>query len=145
MATSIPAARRLCFDVFELDLRAGELRKRGVKLHLQGQPLQILAALLNRPGDVVTRDELRAEIWTADTFVDFDHSLHNAIARVREVLGDSVDTPRYIETLPRRGYRFIAPVTGVEIQPRCPTTQSGPSSEAPVGVRPSKPRAALAF
>jgi TolB-like protein/DNA-binding winged helix-turn-helix (wHTH) protein len=145
MATSIPAARRLCFDVFELDLRAGELRKRGVKLHLQGQPLQILAALLNRPGDVVTRDELRAEIWTADTFVDFDHSLHNAIARVREVLGDSVDTPRYIETLPRRGYRFIAPVTGVEIQPRCPTTQSGPSSEAPLGVRPSKSRAALAF
>jgi TolB-like protein/DNA-binding winged helix-turn-helix (wHTH) protein/Tfp pilus assembly protein PilF len=145
MATSTPAARRLCFDVFELDLRAGELRKRGVKLHLQGQPLQVLAALLNRPGDVVTRDELRAEIWTADTFVDFDHSLHNAIARVREVLGDSVDTPRYIETLPRRGYRFIAPVTGVEIQPPRPTSQSGPSGEAPVGAKPSKLRAALAF
>ena len=145
MATSTPAARRLCFDVFELDLRAGELRKRGVRLHLQGQPLQVLAALLNRPGDVVTRDELRAEIWTADTFVDFDHSLHNAIARVREVLGDSVEMPRYIETLPRRGYRFIAPVTGVEIQPPRPTTQSGPSSEAPVGARPTGSRAALAF
>jgi TolB-like protein/DNA-binding winged helix-turn-helix (wHTH) protein/Tfp pilus assembly protein PilF len=145
MATSVPAARRFCFDVFELDLRAGELRKRGVKLHLQGQPLQVLAALLNRPGDVVTRDELRAEIWTADTFVDFDHSLHNAIARVREVLGDSADTPRYIETLPRRGYRFIAPVTGVEIEPPRPTTQSGQSSEAPVGVRPNKLRAALAL
>ena len=145
MATSVPATRRLCFDVFELDVRAGELRKRGVKLHLQGQPLQVLAALLNHAGDVVTRDELRAEIWKADTFVDFDHSLHNAIARVREVLGDSVDTPRYIETLPRRGYRFIAPVTGVEIQPPGPTTQNGQSSEAPVGVRPSKPRAALAF
>jgi len=145
MATSVPTARRFCFDVFELDIRAGELRKRGVKLHLQGQPLQVLAALLNRPGDVVTRDELRAEIWTADTFVDFDHSLHNAIARLREVLGDSVDTPRYIETLPRRGYRFIAPVTGVEIEPPRPTTQSGQSSEAPVGVRPSGPRAVLAF
>jgi TolB-like protein/DNA-binding winged helix-turn-helix (wHTH) protein/Tfp pilus assembly protein PilF len=145
MASSTPTARRFCFDVFELDLRAGELRKRGVKLHLQGQPLQVLATLLNRAGDVVTRDELRAEIWKADTFVDFDHSLHNAIARVREVLGDSVDTPRYIETLPRRGYRFIAPVTGVEIQPPRPTTQNGQSSEAPVVVRPSGPRAGLAF
>ena len=145
MATSVPAARRLCFAVFELDLRAGELRKRGVKLHLQGQPLQVLAALLNRAGDVVTRDELRAEIWTADTFVDFDHSLHNAIARLREVLGDSVETPQYIETLPRRGYRFIAPVTGVEIQPPGPTTQSGQPREARVGLRPSKPRATLAF
>jgi DNA-binding winged helix-turn-helix (wHTH) protein len=144
-ATSAPAARRLCFDVFELDVRAGELRKRGVKLHLQGQPLQVLTTLLNRAGDVVTRDELRAEIWTADTFVDFDHSLHNAIARLREVLGDSVDKPRYIETLPGRGYRFIAPVTGVEIQLPGPTTQSGQSSEAPVGVRPSKPHAAIAF
>ena len=145
MATSLPAARRLCFDVFELDVRAGELRKRGVKLHLQGQPLQVLAALLNRPGDVVTRDELRAEIWTADTFVDFDHSLHNAIARVREVLGDSADTPRYIETLPRRGYRFIAPVTGVETQPARPASKNGQSSEAPAGAGPSKLSAALAF
>jgi len=145
MATSVPASRRLCFDVFELDIRAGELRKRGVKLHLQGQPLQVLATLLNHAGDVVTRDELRAEIWTADTFVDFDHSLHNAIARLREVLGDSVDTPRYIETLPRRGYRFIAPVTGVGIQLTGPAPQNGQSGKAPVGVSPSNLRAALAF
>src|SRR5256885_3818340 len=110
MVTSVPVAKRFCFDVYELDLRAGELRKRGIKLRLQGQPLQVLATLLSRAGNVVTREELRSEIWTADTFVDFDHNLHNAIARVREVLGDSVDTPRYIETLPRRGYRFIAPV-----------------------------------
>jgi TolB-like protein/DNA-binding winged helix-turn-helix (wHTH) protein/Tfp pilus assembly protein PilF len=145
MATSAPAPRRLCFDVFELDIRAGELRKHGVKLRLQGQPLQVLATLLNRAGDVVTRDELRAEIWTDDTFVDFDHSLHNAVARVREVLGDSVDTPRYIETLPRRGYRFIAPVTGVEIQAVGPALQSWPSNKAPDGARPSRLRVALAF
>src|ERR1700752_2927385 len=140
MATSVPAARRLCFAVFELAVRAGELRKRGVKLRLQGQPPQVLTTLLNRAGDVVTRDELRAEILTTDTFVDFDHSLHNAIARAREALGDSVDTPRYIETLPRRGYRFIAPVRGVEIQPPGPTTQSGQCTEAPVRVRSSSMR-----
>jgi TolB-like protein/DNA-binding winged helix-turn-helix (wHTH) protein/Tfp pilus assembly protein PilF len=145
MASIAPAPRRLCFDVFELDTRAGELRKNGVKLRLQGQPLQVLATLLTRAGDVVTRDELRAEIWTDDTFVDFDHSLHNAVARLREVLGDSADAPRYIETLPRRGYRFIAPVTGVEIHPVGPALQSGPSKNAPDGVRPSRLQVALAF
>jgi TolB-like protein/Tfp pilus assembly protein PilF len=102
-----PTERVLRFDIFELHTRAGELRKRGVKLRLQGQPLQVLAMLLKRAGDLVTREELRAEIWPADTFVDFDHSLHNAVARIRQTLGDSAETPRYIETLPRRGYRFI--------------------------------------
>ena len=116
MPSSAPHPRALRFDNFELDVRAGELRKRGVRLRLQGQPLQVLAALLSRAGDVVTHEELRAQIWTADTFVDFDHSLHNAIARLREVLGDSAETPRYIETLPRRGYRFIAPVEREEAQ-----------------------------
>lgn len=110
MLTPSPGARLLRFDDFELDIRASELRKRGVRLRLQGQPLQVLAALLSRAGDLVTREELRAEIWTADTFVDFDHSLHNAIARLREALCDSAETPRYIETLPRRGYRFIGSV-----------------------------------
>src|SRR5579864_3599985 len=111
MATSssqIPQMLR--FGVYELDVRSGELRKDGRKLRLQGQPLQVLAVLLKRPGELVTREELRAEIWPADTFVDFDHSLHNAIARIRDTLGDSSDAPRYIETLPRRGYRFIARV-----------------------------------
>jgi len=107
------ADRVLRFDVFELDVRAGELRKRGVRQRLQGQPLQVLATLLRSAGELVTREELRAEIWPADTFVDFDHSLHNAIARTRETLGDSADAPRYIETLPRRGYRFIEPVESV--------------------------------
>jgi TolB-like protein len=105
------APRLLRFDVFELDVRAGELRKRGVKLRLQGQPLLLLASLLQRAGDLVTREELRAQIWPADTFVDFDHSLHNAVARLRDALGDSSEKPRFIETLPRRGYRFIGSVT----------------------------------
>ena len=110
MTSSVPEVRVLRFENFELDVRAGELRKGGVKLRLQGQPLQVLESLLRHAGDVVTREELRAQIWKTDTFVDFDHSLHNAIARVREVLGDSADNPRYIETLPRRGYRFLVPV-----------------------------------
>jgi TolB-like protein/DNA-binding winged helix-turn-helix (wHTH) protein/Flp pilus assembly protein TadD len=114
MSAPAPTACVVRFDCFELDIRAGELRKRGIKLRLQGQPLQVLATLVKHPGDLVTREELRAEIWTADTFVDFDHSLHNAIARLREVLGDSAEMPRYIETLPRRGYRFIAPVEEVQ-------------------------------
>ncbi len=144
MPTSAPGARALRFDDFELDVRAGELRKHGVKLRLQGQPLQVLAALLNRPGDLVTREELRAQIWAADAFVDFDHSLHNAIARLREVLGDSAETPRYIETLPRRGYRFIAPVDRAETQSPSPSTPSERPKEAPADLRPTRSRTFLA-
>ncbi|MGA7821998.1 MAG: winged helix-turn-helix domain-containing protein [Candidatus Sulfotelmatobacter sp.] len=110
MATQPRVAEKLRFDGYELDVRAGDLRKQGVRLRLRGQPLQVLQILVERAGDVVTREELQSRIWSADTFVDFDHSLHNAIARIREVLGDSAETPRYIETLPRRGYRYIGPV-----------------------------------
>jgi TolB-like protein/DNA-binding winged helix-turn-helix (wHTH) protein/Flp pilus assembly protein TadD len=113
MSVPVKSASVLRFDSFELDLRSCELRKSGVKLRLQGQPLQVLAVLLKRSGQLVSRDELRQKVWPEDTFVDFDHSLHNAIARIREALGDSASTPRYIETLPRRGYRFIAPVDEV--------------------------------
>ncbi len=141
MSTSPPAARLLRFDDFELDVRAGQLRKRGSRLRLQGQPLQVLSALLNRAGEVVTREELRSEIWSADTFVDFDHSLHNAIARIREALGDSADSPRYIETLPRRGYRFIAPVERVDAQVPSDSPQSEPPRELSVTRSLSKPRA----
>jgi DNA-binding winged helix-turn-helix (wHTH) protein len=98
------------FGVFELDLKAGELRKNGVKLRLQEQPFQVLAELLQHPGDVVTREELRKKLWPSDTFVDFDHSLNTAVNKLREVLGDSASNPRFVETLARRGYRFIAPV-----------------------------------
>jgi DNA-binding winged helix-turn-helix (wHTH) protein len=100
----------LRFGVFELDLSAAELRKSGVKLRLQGQPVQVLALLLERAGDVVTREELRQKLWPSDTFVDFDHSVNTAINKVREALGDSATSPRYVETLARRGYRFIAPL-----------------------------------
>ncbi len=98
------------FGVFELDLRAGELRKNGVKIKLQEQPLQVMGMLLARPGEVVTREELQRKLWSSDTFVDFEHSLNAAVKRLREALGDSADNPRFVETLPRHGYRFIAPV-----------------------------------
>jgi TolB-like protein/DNA-binding winged helix-turn-helix (wHTH) protein len=104
------SAETVHFGVFELDLRAGELRKQGIRIRLQEQPLIILQTLLERPGEVVTREELQAKIWPQGTFVDFDHGLHSAIKRLRDALGDSADNPRFIETLSRRGYRFIAPV-----------------------------------
>src|SRR5271154_2419351 len=109
MAELDPQSRPLRFGNFEVDLRAGELRKAGVKLKLGGQPFQVLTILLERPGQVVTREELQKQLWP-DTFVDVDHNLNTAINKIREVLGDSAESPRFVETLPRRGYRFIAPV-----------------------------------
>jgi DNA-binding winged helix-turn-helix (wHTH) protein len=103
-------ARVVRFGVFELDRSTGELRKSGARLRLQGQPFQVLVLLLERAGEVVTRDELQRQLWPSDTFVDFDHSLNTAINKVREALGDSASSPRYVETLARRGYRFVAPV-----------------------------------
>jgi TolB-like protein/DNA-binding winged helix-turn-helix (wHTH) protein len=98
------------FGIFEADLRTGELRKSGRKINVQEQPFQVLAMLLERPGVMVTREELRKKLWAADTFVDFDTGLNKAIMKIREALDDSADTPRFVETLPRRGYRFIVPV-----------------------------------
>src|SRR5712691_6843493 len=114
MALEVRSRSILRFGVFEVDVRAGELRKQGVRIKLQEQPFHVLTVLLQRPDEVVTREELRSENWPADTFVDFDNSLNTAINKLREALGDSADNPRFIETLPRRGYRFIAPVTGVD-------------------------------
>ena len=132
MLAAAPVSGVLRFDSFELDVRAAELRKSGVKLRLQGQPIQVLAALLNRAGELVTREELRDQVWPAETFVDFDHSLHNSIARLREALGDSAGTPRYIETLPRRGYRFIGTVERVGTEQGSPSvpTASVPATTA---------------
>src|SRR5882757_3826991 len=120
------------FGTFELALQTGELRHGGQKVRLQEQPFQVLAALLERPGEIVTREELRSKLWPEDTFVDFDHSLNAAIKRLRDALGESADAPVFIETLARRGYRFIAPVNG-----------SSPSSR--VGIAPIPERSKSLF
>ena len=112
LETRSPAVLR--FGTFEVDLCAGELRKQGVRIKLQEQPFHVLTALLLHPGKVVTREDLRAQLWSADTFVDFDNSLNTSINKLREALGDSADGPRFIETLPRPGYRFIASVSRVD-------------------------------
>src|ERR1700727_1192537 len=101
--------RLLRFENFEVDLRSGELRKAGVKLKFGGQPFQVLTILLERPGEVLTREELQKRLWP-DTFVDVDHNLNTAINKIRETLADSAEKPRFVETLSRRGYRFIAPI-----------------------------------
>ena len=105
-----PSRVTVRFGAFELDFRASELRKQGTKVKLQEQPFQILQVLLQRPGEIVTREELQQKIWPSDTFVDFDHGLYNAIKRLREALGDSAETPRFVETLARRGYRFVGKI-----------------------------------
>lgn len=98
------------FGAFELNRRTGELRKHGVRLKLQDQPLQILTLLLERAGEMVTREEIQARLWPANTYVDFDNAINSAVRKLRDALGDSAENPRFVETLPRRGYRFIAPV-----------------------------------
>ena len=138
------------FGIFEADEQAGELRKHGRPRKVRGRPFDILMALLQRPGAVVTREELRGQLWPADTFVDFDHGLNSAMNRLREALGDSAENPRFIETLPKRGYRFIAPVEAFEaaaaaasvlpaaVAPAITLANDGPSappSESAVGAR----------
>jgi TolB-like protein/DNA-binding winged helix-turn-helix (wHTH) protein/Flp pilus assembly protein TadD len=120
--------RRARFDAFEVDMRAGEVRKHGIRLKLHRQPFQVLSLLLEHPGDVVTREELRQKLWPGDTFVDFDTGLNSAVKKLRDALCDSAEKPRYIETLPRRGYRFIAQV------------QNG---DLPTGVAPIEPLAVI--
>jgi DNA-binding winged helix-turn-helix (wHTH) protein len=110
MALPVRSANVVRFEVFEVDLRAQELYKAGRKIKLQIQPFQVLAMLLERPGEVVTRDEMQKRLWPADTFVDFDHSLNTAIKKLRQALGDDQKKPRFVETLPKRGYRFLVNV-----------------------------------
>jgi DNA-binding winged helix-turn-helix (wHTH) protein len=125
-------------DPFEADLRTGELWRAGERVRVQEQPFQVLAVLLRRPGELVTREELRQQLWPADTFVDFDHSLNTAINKLREALGDSASEPKYIETLARRGYRMIAPVTAAEAPQSQPTASP---AVAPAGDQlPTAPR-----
>jgi TolB-like protein/DNA-binding winged helix-turn-helix (wHTH) protein len=120
--------RILCFGSFEVDLGSRELRRQGLKINLQDQPFRLLALLLERAGEVVTREELQDKLWPADTFVDFDHSLNTAVRKLREALGDSAETPRYVETLARRGYRFVAPVA--EPGPTAPLAHSADADVA---------------
>ena len=131
MEEAVHSPRLVRFGTFEVDLPAGEVRKAGVKLKLTGQPFQVLAILLERPGEVVTREELRKRLWP-DTFVDVDHNLNTAINKVREVLGDSAESPRFVETLPRRGYRFIG-----ELEPPVPPVKE-PVAEPVVTVEPDR-------
>lgn len=139
------------FAEYEADLRSGELRRQGHRLKLQDKPFQVLAALLQRPGELVTREELRQSLWAADTFVDFEHGLNTAVNKVREALRDSANNPRFIETLPRRGYRFVGPIHNSRgVQPALPSqgeTQhpsslSGQSRTADKTELPTAPRPA---
>jgi len=120
------------FGSFEADLYTRELRKRGLKLKVQEQPFQVLAMLLARPGELVTREEIRGRLWPQDTFIDFDHGLNAAVRRLRDALNDNAEAPRYVETLPRRGYRFIAPVENrtVDEAPQSETEESNNSTVA---------------
>ncbi len=131
MSPSNKENRLLRFGVFEVDLAAGELRKNGGRIRLQKQPFQVLAALLQNAGQVVTREELREKIWPADAFVDFDHSLNTAVNKIREALGDSASSPRFVETLARRGYRFIASVENAEVETTMPAPALHPELHVP--------------
>ncbi|HEV2575643.1 MAG TPA: winged helix-turn-helix domain-containing protein [Acidobacteriaceae bacterium] len=128
---------KLTFGLFEVDLESGELWKAGFRIKLQSQPFKVLTALLERPGQIVTREDLQLRLWGRDTVVDFDHSLGTAINKIREALGDSADSPRYIETLAKRGYRFIAPVTFSE-PPSRPPTRDNPSAATISEVAPAE-------
>ena len=120
-----PARKTVRFGIFEADLTLRELRKRGRPVKLQDQPFQVLALMLRRPGEVVTREELQRVLWSGDTFVEFDEGLNKAVQKLRQTLGDSADNPRFIETVPRKGYRFIAPVGSIEEDPARPEGTAG--------------------
>jgi len=126
-----PRTHRIEFDRFQLDLRSGELRKSGRRVRLQAQPFQLLTMLLEYAGEVVTREEACQNLWPNDTFVDFDHSLAEAISKIREALGDSAENPKYIETLPRRGYRFIGKIT-----PEAPVVMPIPEAQERIELQP---------
>ena len=126
MSPDVQARRRYRFGVFQLDTLSGELYKHGIRIKLQDQPCQVLTVLLERVGEVVTREELRQRLWDHDTYVDFDHSLNISINKLRDALGDSAANPRFIETLPRKGYRFLAAVSVEEVSDNRPAAAAVP-------------------
>src|SRR6185503_8567945 len=133
-----PVACLLRFGVFELDTVSGELRKNGLKIRLPEQSFQVLKLLLSRPGDVVTREELQQGLWTSDTFVDFEVGLNSAVRKLREALDESAEDPRFVETLPRRGYRFVGPVAvePVKVDADLATSAETPGLPAPGAINP---------
>src|SRR4051794_32473358 len=143
-----PTPSILRFGPYELDLRSTQLRKKDLKIRLQDQPFQILVALLERPGELILREEIRRKLWPDDTVVEFDHGINAAVKRLRDALRDSAEKPRYIETVARRGYRFIAPVEALALSERAaavvPQSQPVPeSSPATVDAAPTPPPSAL--
>src|SRR5580693_4205527 len=139
MSENQQVAGRLRFGVFELDLRSGELRKHGLLLRLQEQPFQVLTMLVENSGELVTREDLQKKLWPANTFVDFDHGLNKAINKIRDALGDSAESPRFVETVSRRGYRFLAEVKGSEVPVRNPELGAQPRHPAIPPVVPDHP------
>lgn len=134
----MPRVLKYRFDQFEADVNALELTRNGSRLRLQMQPFQVLVALLERPREVVTRDELRQRLWPDDTFVDFDHGLNTAMVKLRDALGDSAGNPRYIETIAKRGYRFLGEVQIVADPPAAPTPEIVPTPVPPVAPTPAQ-------
>ena len=129
MGPAVPPPRAIRFGVFEIDVRSGELRKQGRKVRLEGQPVQVLICLLENPGELVTREELHRRLWPADTYVNFEHGLNAAVKRLRRALNDSADNPRFVETLPRRGYRFLAPIQAIDAGEDVPIVHESPPAE----------------
>jgi DNA-binding winged helix-turn-helix (wHTH) protein len=127
------APRLVRFGIFELDLETGELRRKGARVPLQEQPFQVLAELVRRPGELVTREQLRARLWPAAVFVDFDHGLNKAVGKVRDALGDLAERPRFVETLERRGYRFIAQVERARVGRPARRGRTDAGCSTPVG------------
>src|SRR5512138_2595651 len=140
MGPEVPSPRLIRFGVFELDLRSGELQRQGRKIRLEGQPVQVLICLLENPGELVTREELHRKLWPADTFVNFEQGLNAAVKRLRQALNDSADNPRFVETLPRRGYRFIAPLQPIAVTGDASAVQ-GAAAVAEVPPTPDRPEA----
>src|ERR1700675_3607628 len=132
MPVSVPSPRRIRFRKFDLDLTSGELHKDGQKVALPPKAFEVLRVLVERPGEVVTREELRTRLWAADTFVEFDDSLNHAVKKLRQALGDSSDDPQFIETLPRYGYRLIVPVDSARAPELEPTPRRRTAARAAV-------------
>jgi cholera toxin transcriptional activator len=124
-------ATRYRFGVFEADETTGELRRKGIRIKLNAQPFQLLCMLAARPGELLTREEISRELWPAETFVDFEHGLNSAVNRIREALGDTAGSPRFVETLARRGYRFVAPVERIGLRCGAPTPRHYPHGPPP--------------